>query len=189
MLPIIACSLLCMDIIIRNENPSLVYQWFVSKNSIITLPYLYVLGLKLQAALCCIVAALYQSKQIIDNFNSKTTIWKKEKRFETGEMKTPAVIFCSDPPNIDTDRKLVYHGTSNMVKYTTYKTPIYNFNTIVKVGFLAMSLLIKFHVQGVCNIMESFTSKSMENDRKKKVLLCFKNSTKINIYSVIPGKV
>ena len=106
---------------------------------------MFYIGLKLQAALFCIVAALYQSKQIIDNFNSKTTIWKKEKRFETGEMKTPAVIFCSDPPNIDTDRKLVYHGTSNskLVTYMTYKTPLYNFYTVVKVSFIALSFLAK----------------------------------------------
>ena len=88
----------------------------------------------------CMAAAVGQSMQLLLNFNSGVTIWKKERRMELGHMRTPAVIFCtSDPPNVDPNQTIVHHANNPLSK-TQYKPKISQFNTVLKVesGHLAM---------------------------------------------------
>ena len=62
---------------------------------------MFLQGLKLLTALCCIVAAMVQSIELVQNYNLKETIWKKQEEIYHGEMPTPILIFCTDPPDSD----------------------------------------------------------------------------------------
>ena len=90
---------------------------------------LFLQGLKLLTALCCIVAALVQSIELVQNYNLKETIWKKQEEIYHGEMPTPILIFCTDPPDSNHE-DIIKHADQN----STVKPPVVKFNTILKVN-------------------------------------------------------
>ena len=61
---------------------------------------------------------------LIENYNAKSTIRKHTDRTLTGDLPTPMIIICSDPPNNDTERDLVknihdYEGLLKVTKITS----------------------------------------------------------------------
>ena len=148
-------------------------------------------GLKSAIALICIAAAVGQCVKLFQNFQTHATMWTKESKLELEDMPTPSVIFCTDPPNLDPDHQIVYQSPD--IEQPTGKHSIVKFRTVLKVGIHPSSFECNkmeevdhiFLMQGECNIMESYRMKSQGD---KRVYLCYKNSTKINIYSVVPGK-
>ena len=89
----------------------------------------------------CIAAAICQSMQLLLNYNSGVTIWKKERRMELGHMRTPAVIFCTtDPPNVDPNQTIVHHSYDANSK-THYIPRILNFYTVLKVMIVYLTKL------------------------------------------------
>ena len=148
-------------------------------------------GLKSAIALICIGAAVGQCVELFINFQTHATMWTKDTKLELEDMPTPSIIFCNDPPNLDPDHEIVYQSPD--IKQSASIHSIVQFKTVLKVRIHSSSFncnkMDKVDdiclLQGECNIMESFRIKSQ---RDKRVYLCYKNSTNINIYSVVPGK-
>ena len=148
-------------------------------------------GLKSAIALICIGAAVGQCVELFINFQTHATMWTKDTKLELEDMPTPSIIFCNDPPNLHPDHEIVYQSPD--IKQSASIHSIVQFKTVLKVGIHSSSFKCNkmdevddiFLLQGECNIMESFRIKSQGD---KRVYLCYKNSTKINIYSVVPGK-
>ena len=98
------------------------------------MPYkLSILGFEYLTGFICVIAAILQSIQLLYNFNLRETIWKKHEKLLEGDMPTPAVIFCSNPPNLNTDQEVVTHGLSHNHDYWANKAPIVTFQTFLKV--------------------------------------------------------
>ena len=100
---------------------------------------LFLQGLKLLTALCCIVAALVQSIELVQNYNLKETIWKKQEEIYHGEMPTPILIFCTDPPDSNHEN-IIKHAEQN----STVKPPVVKFNTILKVNIELINFRYNF---------------------------------------------
>ena len=66
-----------------------------------------ILGTKLLIAIICISATIFQSVLLIGNYNLKATLVKNTEVLQNGEIKTPIIVFCSDPPHNDPDTNFV----------------------------------------------------------------------------------
>ena len=84
------------------------------------------------AAVCLIGVTLAQSVQLIMNYNQKETMWKKHEKLEEGEMPTPTIIFCPEPPSRASAR-IISHASVNENFIETFKPPIEIFKTVLKV--------------------------------------------------------
>ena len=92
-----------------------------------------ILGFKYLTAFICVIAAIWQSIQLLYNYELKETIWKKHEKLLDGDMPTPAVIFCSNPANLNIDQEVVTYGLSHNHDYWANKAPIVTFQTFLKV--------------------------------------------------------
>ena len=64
-------------------------------------------GFQLLIGVSCFGVTLYQCIVLIENYIAKSSIWKNSDRTLTGDLPTPMIIICSDPPNNDTENDLV----------------------------------------------------------------------------------
>ena len=73
-----------------------------------------ILGTKLLIAIICISATILQSILLIENYNLKATLVKNTEVLQDGEIKTPIIVFCSDPPHNDPDTNIVRESVDNL---------------------------------------------------------------------------
>ena len=88
--------------------------------------------MKLTAAVCLIGFTLAQSVQLFINYNLKETMWKRHEKLEEGEMPTPTIIFCPEPPS-RVPATIISHATVNEEYMETFKPPVEIFRTVLKV--------------------------------------------------------
>ena len=69
------------------------------------------------------------------NYNLKETMWKKHEKLEEGEMPTPTIIFCPEPPS-RVSAWIISHATVNKDYMETFEPPIEIFRTVLKVIYL-----------------------------------------------------
>ena len=93
--------------------------------------------MKLTAAVCLIGFTLAQSVQLFINYNLKETMWKKHEKLEEGEMPTPTIIFCPEPPS-KVSARIISHARPN--QDYTLKPPIEIFRTVLKVIYLLIDI-------------------------------------------------
>ena len=55
----------------------------------------------------CIIATIYQSVLLLNNYNLKATLMKNTEELNTNPMETPNIVLCSDPPHNDPDTDFI----------------------------------------------------------------------------------
>ena len=85
--------------------------------------------MKLIISITCLVVALYQCIELFNNYNAKETIRKSTEVFLHGDIPTPQIIVCTDPPHHDTENKII-----KIAKYEDKVPLVRNLKTEFKVG-------------------------------------------------------
>ena len=55
----------------------------------------------------CIIATIYQSVLLLNNYNLKATLMKNTEELNNNPMETPNIVLCSDPPHHDPDTDFI----------------------------------------------------------------------------------
>ena len=84
-------------------------------------------------AIICISATIFQSVLLIENYNLKATLVKNTEVLQTGQIKTPIIVFCSDPPNNDPDTNFVRESGPNSLDNELLYFEIGRIKTALKV--------------------------------------------------------
>ena len=111
------------------------------------------------AAVCLIGFTLAQSVQLFINYNLKETMWKKHEKLEEGEMPTPTIIFCPEPPS-RVSARIISHARPN--QDYTLKPPIEIFRTVLKVIYLLIS------------IVSNLSNKALDNLFRRDIVMLFR---------------
>ena len=79
-------------------------------------------------SIACLIVALYQCIELFTNYNAKETIRKSTEVFFHGDIPTPQIIVCTDPPHHDTENKII-----KIAKDDDEMPPVRNLKTLYKV--------------------------------------------------------
>ena len=125
------------------------------------------LGFKVIISFTCLCAFIFQSILLIEDFNKKMTVTTNTDIFMSGDILTPDIIICGDPPNRNLNEKLVWIPEGQ----TQFEHPhIRTMNTIFK---------------GVCTLIETGI---MKTDHDLSLRLSFNLTKKLNMFVLFPGQ-
>ena len=88
--------------------------------------------------IACISVTILQCCQLFDNFTKRETLRKVSEKFLDGDIVTPMIIICGDPPQGETDEDMIMIPQNKTFPIKRIKTMF----KVTRIGFPCYSILL-----------------------------------------------